>query len=446
LAPGVSLKMALAAVPFVSLFGFWTVLGAGRWVPMFLAAAILLPPLPLALGNAGPHPALLLAGLGVIAGCLRASQWRISGEWPNVVFAGYPAVLLLSVSFAAAYSGVEIAALSFARVLLFGIGPYIYFYIVHGPGIGEAWRQLHAIFWVAAAAAGFACMDFYFQFPAPAGFGPQFVWLDSGVYRRAQGLFYEASTLGNFCVFLLILVALLLARLPNRLGVSRIAIVGAGGLFAVTLMLSYSRASVVNLCVGLAVLLWLERRRIRWGWVLAGLPVSVFAAWVVAARFFPEFLAAYRYRLLGSFEHLSAASWGTLSGRMESWRLIVDFLAEHPWHLIFGVGYKTLAYSEFTGARVIADNAYLSALAETGVMGLFAMLGLNLAILTLARRATRSPVMEARFFGAWVLCFWAGQMVQMLSGDLLTYWRVLPLYFWALGIAVRYSEPKKCES
>jgi hypothetical protein len=30
-----------------------------------------------------------------------------------------------------------------------------------------------------------------------------------------------------------------------------------------------------------------------------------------------------------------------------------------------------------------------------------------------------------------------GQVFQMLSGDLLTYWRVLPLYFWALAAAVR---------
>jgi hypothetical protein len=28
-------------------------------------------------------------------------------------------------------------------------------------------------------------------------------------------------------------------------------------------------------------------------------------------------------------------------------------------------------------------------------------------------------------------------MVQMLSGDLLTYWRVLPLYLWVLALAVR---------
>jgi hypothetical protein len=28
-------------------------------------------------------------------------------------------------------------------------------------------------------------------------------------------------------------------------------------------------------------------------------------------------------------------------------------------------------------------------------------------------------------------------VVQMASGDLLTYWRVLPVYFWVLAMAVR---------
>ena len=76
----------------------------------------------------------------------------------------------------------------------------------------DAFRAARRLFWIATASALFACVDFYFQFPAPAGYGPQFIWLDSGVYRRAQGLFYEASTLGNFCAFFLVMIAVALAR------------------------------------------------------------------------------------------------------------------------------------------------------------------------------------------------------------------------------------------
>jgi O-antigen ligase len=108
-----------------------------------------------------------------------------------------------------------------------------------------------------------------------------------------------------------------------------------------------------------------------------------------------------------------------------------EFLIEHPWHLLFGVGYKTLPYSDFTGGPITADNMYLSLLAETGIAGFAAFVILNAAILRTAWRARRD------FFGAWIFCFWAGQLFQMLSGDLLTYWRVMPVYFWVLGQAVR---------
>jgi hypothetical protein len=67
------------------------------------------------------------------------------------------------------------------------------------------------------------------------------------------------------------------------------------------------------------------------------------------------------------------------------------------------------------------------------------MLWLSLRILLSARRAAASPDPRRSFFGSWIFAFWAGQMVQMFSGDLLTYWRVLPLYFWVLAVAVRHE-------
>jgi O-antigen ligase len=120
-----------------------------------------------------------------------------------------------------------------------------------------------------------------------------------------------------------------------------------------------------------------------------------------------------------------------------SWRTLIGFLIEHPWHGIFGVGYKTLPYSDFIGTTVIADNMYLSLLVETGIVGLAAFLLLNLAILRTGWKASRAPSAASAFFGTWILCFWTGQLFQMLSGDLMTYWRIMPVYFWVLAMAVR---------
>ena len=122
---------------------------------------------------------------------------------------------------------------------------------------------------------------------------------------------------------------------------------------------------------------------------------------------------------------------------MASWRTLLEWIAANPWRTVFGVGYKTLPYSSYLGRGVVADNMYLSLLVETGVAGLAALLWLNVCILRDCGRAARAADPRRSFFGTWMLCFWAGQSVQMLSGDLLTYWRVLPVYFWVLALAVR---------
>ena len=117
------------------------------------------------------------------------------------------------------YSGLNVAAGSLARVLLFGIPVYVFFYSAYGPG-SRATDEFGdgvdlGLYWFGVLSPLFACVDFYYQFPAPAGYGPQFIWLDSGIYRRAQGFFYEASTLGNVCAFFLIMIAVTLLRAPG---------------------------------------------------------------------------------------------------------------------------------------------------------------------------------------------------------------------------------------
>jgi hypothetical protein len=190
LAPGLAWKALLAAPAVIAPLLWWTLRSPSRWLALFFAAALLLPPLPIPLGDSGPHLAIPLAALGLLAGVLWLAEWQVVPTGLNAAFVTLFAVLLASVAPAAIYSGGAAAAASAARVLLFGISIYVFFYAAYGPGRqADAIRGVRLLYWAAAAAALFACVDFYFQFPAPAGYGPQFVWLDSGVYRRAQGLF-----------------------------------------------------------------------------------------------------------------------------------------------------------------------------------------------------------------------------------------------------------------
>jgi O-antigen ligase len=429
---------AILAAPLVLLpLIWWTIQAPARWMCLFFPAALLLPPLPIPIGDSGPHICMLFAALGLFCGLLWLRGREISPRPLDVAFAAFFLILLASVAFAALYSGLNAAAGSLARVALFGISVYTFYYAAHGPEIEGTSRGIRYLYWIAIAAAAFACFDFYFQLPAPAGFGPQFVWLDSGVYRRAQGFFYEASTLGNFCVFFLVMIAVALSGRRADAPVSRKALAAGFIVLFSALIFSFSRGSLINLAVALLVLLWLNRKRIRVGKIAvlgaAGLAMASFIAW----KFLPQFAELYWTRLSVSAEYIFSATNGVLSGRLESWNTIAAWLLAHPWQAAFGTGYKTLPYTDYLGSSLIADNMYLSLLVETGIAGLTAVIALNFCILRASLRATRSANAHKAFLATWILCFWAGQSVQMFSGDLLTYWRVLPVYFFILALALR---------
>jgi O-Antigen ligase len=437
IAPSSTTKILLAAFAAATGLAVWTLERPGRWVFCFLAAALLLPPLPFALGDSGPHPCLFFGGLGLLAGVLWLRHWHIPVTSLNWALASLLTIMLASIAPAAIYSGVLLAGLSLARLCLFGLGIYSFLFTAYGPfSRFEAFPAIRLLFWAAVIAALFACIDFYFQLPAPAGYGPQFIWLDSGVYRRAQGLFYEASTLGNFCAFFLLMIAVSLATPRASVPVSRGALVAGGAVLFAALVLSYSRASLVNVAAGCAVLLW--RYRSRFGpRKLGALAVFVIAAALATWRIFPAFASTYWLRLSASAQYLFSATEGVLSGRVASWRTLAAWISENPWHLLSGIGYKTLPYTHYLGAPLVADNMYLSILVETGILGLAALLWVNVAILRAAAKASRAADPGRSFCGTWILCFWSGQILQMLSGDLLTYWRVLPVYFFVIALMVR---------
>jgi hypothetical protein len=428
-APNLSVKLVLCAPALVLPVLWWSLQSPARWLALFLGAALLLPPLPIAIGDSGPHPSILFASLGLLAGALWAADWRVEWNGLTAAFAALFAMLVISVGPAAIYSGAPAAMGSAARVTLFGISVYVFFYATYGPGREmDVRRGVQLLYAAAVIAALFACVDFSYQLPAPAGYGPQFVWLDSGVYRRAQGLFYEASTLGNFCAFFLVMIAAAFTRHRDEVPVSRKWLLAGGAVFFAALVLSYSRGSLINVAVALVVLLWTNRRRVPLMRVLLAAAAGAAATWWI----FPAFAQAYWARLTASTEFLFTATNGVLSGRLTSWQTLGAWIAANPWQTLFGIGYKTLPYTSYLGQPVVADNMYISLLVETGVGGLAALVWLNVAILRAAARSARHS-----FFGVWMLCFWSGQAVQMASGDLLTYWRVLPVYFWVLALAVR---------
>lgn len=423
---------ALAAALFAS----------GRyWAIAFLAAVLCLPPLPVPIGDSGPHPALFFLAAGLAAGLVRWRQWKHPIPAESIALLAFPLVLLAGLPLAAAYSGAALALQSLLRLALFAASLYVFFYAAGGPHAltaSRARKHVGALYTAAVVSAVFACADFYFQLPAPAGFGPQFIWLDFGVFRRAQGFFYEASTLGNVCAFFLVFAATGLLARKEDLPVRKYWLLAGAIPIAAALLLSFSRASLLNVAVSLSMLAALNAARLRLARVVSVLAAAVGATLAITYAAVPVFLEFYWLRLTTSFQQLLAGNEQLLSGRLETWRALAGFLADNPQHAILGIGYKTLPYSTFTGQPAVADNTYLSSLVETGLVGLAALLAMHAAVLSMAWRAHRAEGL-AGLLGTWIFCFWTGEIVQMLSGDLLTYWRVLPVYFWVLAIAVRLS-------
>lgn len=432
-------KLAAAAAVATAIVLCTIALRPNRWLGFFFIADLLLPPIASSLGGSGIHLAAAAALVGLFAGAMQLGRWNWRRPPLVLPLAGFVFCLLASVAFAVRYSGPAIAAGSILRIGLLLIGFYVFVYALRGPrdGADEPVRFAAFLFGLAGIAAGFACLDFYFHFPAPAGFSEQYVWLKEGVFRRAQGLFYDASTLGNFCSFFLIYAFLSHFERP-RGGPRRASLWIGAVLLSAALILSYSRASVINFVIAAAVYAGLRGVRLRktaFGIALAGL-AAAFALYF----FFPSFTGNYWTRFFASIQYFGERPDSILSGRLTNWAKLLEFIGGHPWAAAFGIGYKTLPYTNYLGDPLVADNTYLSLLAETGVVGLGFFLALLAGILRLGFRAARSPSPRAAFFGEWAFCFWCGQAVQMLSGDLLTYWRVLPLYFWVLGAAVRESE------
>ena len=295
---------------------WWLLQKPSRWILLFFASAILLPPLPIHVGDSGPSVALLFAGFGLFAGAVAGFRFRLANNPIALWSFLFAAALLESVALAAIYSGPTIAAGSLARVILFAIGPYVFVYSLYcrPRSKNDDFDFTRFLFWLAIGAALFACLDFYFQFPAPAGFGDQYVWLQEGVFRRAQGLFYEASTLGNFCAFFLVMILVSVFCARKRLPCSLLELTLGALLLSTALVLSYSRGSLLNLVTAAAALLYIRRAKAVRLLLILTFGIALVALAIHAA--FPAFGENYWLRIQVSFLYFHAAPESILSGRL----------------------------------------------------------------------------------------------------------------------------------
>ncbi len=375
---------------------------------------------------------------------VRLRDWQLRPHPLLLASGAFALALLVTMPLAFYYSGPSIALQSVVRWALLCLSFFAMAWAAWGPGAQRDISGILLSLLLAAAAisAGFAVLDFFFQFQPTVRSSEQYIYLPSGPQRRAQGVFYDASALGNFCAMMLVLVAAVGRDARARLRIPRLLLWLPVAPLALALLLSFSRGAIINLAVALAVLAWLRRdalltaRALMAGTiiaVLAALSIGIFAADIAAM-----YALRLEYTALQFFENPNEV----LSMRLDSWQVLWQVLIDHPVHLLFGIGYKTVPYTGYLPQPIVADNMYLSMLVEAGIPGLAALLLLCAAVLHAAARLERHADPAVVAMGSFLFAFWCGEMVQMISGDMLTFWRVTPAYFAVLGVALnRSSKP-----
>src|SRR5712675_1019718 len=98
IAPSIATSSILILPVVAAPILFWLINSPTRWLYVFLATAILLPPLPISIGNSGPHPALLVAAIGVAIGLLRFNEWRSRANALSLSMLVLFAILLISIA------------------------------------------------------------------------------------------------------------------------------------------------------------------------------------------------------------------------------------------------------------------------------------------------------------------------------------------------------------
>ena len=433
------LPLLLACGGLLAALSVWTLAAPYRWLWLFFGLTLLAPPLPFVLGSTGPHLALLAAALGVAGAFARKPALSLPPSGAGLPLMLYLGVLALSAIPALWISGPGEAAGSLVRTALLAITAAVYLAVRHGQPPIDARRWARGLLLLGGLTAAIGCIDFALQLEPPAGYGEQMVWLTDSILRRAQGVFYDAAQFGNVCAFFLVGTATAALqgralRLDKALALAAVALVAA-------LVFSFSRGAMLNAAAGLAVLAVLARRSwMRDARLIASAAAVLAASAATALLAAPEFTATYALRFAYTAWRAVADPAEALGVRLDSWSRLLQMLAEHPERLLLGAGYRTLAGGAATGEPLIVDNQWLTTLGETGLLGAGALAILVAAILRASRRTARSANPAAALLGTWSLCFWCGQLVQMLFVDLMTYWRVLPVYLAVLALAERENE------
>ncbi len=260
-------------------------------------------------------------------------------------------------------------------------------------------------------------------------------WLGSSPGARAQVFNMNPNELGTtLAIAAVLLLGLSLdgSRLRRLLCLAGLSVVTAG------LVLTWSRGAWVAAVLGVAVLIALTERRLLWHALLAAALVLGVAAPALGPRWAHH---------VGRIREVAVAE-GPFS-RIAIWRLAQEIVSDHP---VLGTGLSTFQfvyerYRQGTTAAPnapVAHNLFLQFAAETGVVGLVALLFfLTAGVLAVTRWHTRGPPgsKERRLSATAFAALVALLVHQMVDGTVLRIHISVGL-FALLALGAAHSPPR----
>lgn len=413
------------------------------FVVTFLVILIVLPPFFFArFGETPIYVSTFLVPIGVAILVARLPDFRFRLDHVARGLGLFLFATGLSLPFAYWFSGVEVGNASFFRWLLLAQAAMVYLLVRGGAPTQEGWaeRWLFRILLVAATlSATYGIVDFYWPIPLPHPAADQYIWLGSGVFRRAQGVIYEASSFANLCGFFLLIVSAAFLTCQERVvGLARAWALFLIPILSLAVFVSFSRSSWGNVAVGILAFAAVsgKARLSRGAVLLLMLAIPLGALWFYTPELWDYLVNARLGYLAQIFSDPNLAS----SGRSETWARVFAIIEDHPQYLLFGVGYKTLPYTRLFHEEIITDNGYLSLLLETGIVGCGSLVFLSGAILKTFHNLARRSDGALRFWSTLLFSFWCGEMVQMLAADAHTYWRNMVLFFAMMAFTLNRAE------
>jgi O-antigen ligase len=418
-------------------------------VTVFLVFLIAFPPLYFSsLGDTPIYLSSLLVPIGLAVLVARLPDFDLPLDEVAVGLVLFLVGTGLSLPFGWWLSGQAIGNQSLLRWLLLAQTALI-FALVRGAarwGGDRVERGIMAVLLVAAvASAGYGVVDFFWPIPLPHPAADQFIWLETAMVRRAQGVFYEASSFGNLCgLFLVIASAAFLAGQERAVRIARPWLLLCITILSFAVFVCFSRSTWGNVIVSLAVFVarsGMVKRRRAWGFFVAFLTPMVLL-WF----YFPELWNYFTGNRIGYFGQILGDPNLVTSGRLETWATVFSILRDHPKYLLFGIGYKTLPFTRLFHQEIITDNGFLNLLLETGILGLGSFLAFSATVFKSFWRLSRKSVGTELFWSAVLFSLWCGEWVQMMATDAYTYWRsmvvLIALMAFVLNGADRTCAPE----